>query len=436
MSRPSLLQHPLSFTSACLLLILTTASSVSGQAKFVANYDESKIPEYQLPNVLIDQQGHPIKTAKQWNQQRSDLLNVFAEQVYGKAPEACEISSKLISSSNDAVKGKAVRREVDVTFGGKAGSVTMRLLIYTPKNSIRSPAFLGLNFQGNHSVDPDPSISLNQNWMRNRQGITENNQADDSSRGVAASRWPVEMIIDHGFALVTIYYGDIDPDFDDQFENGIHGALKEEAKGIPAGEKWGSIAGWAYGLSRALDYLENDPMIDGSRVAVFGHSRLGKTSLWAGATDQRFKMVISNNSGCGGAALSRRAIGETVGRINTSFPHWFCDHYLKYNENENACPIDQHQLLALIAPRALYVASATEDQWADPKGEFMSSVEADAVYRLLGTDGLGGEKAPELMPEANQAINVGTIGYHLRDGKHDVTSYDWEQYLTLAKRHL
>jgi hypothetical protein len=419
------------------VLLLAFTATAPGQAKFVANYDESKIPEYQLPPILTSQSGQPIESAEQWqNQRRPELLELFTTQVYGRAPKAVAISSKLISTSMDAANGKAIRREVDVTFGGESGSVTMRLLIYTPKNAIKSPAFLGLNFQGNHSVDPDPSISLSERWMRNREGITENNRADESSRGVAASRWPAELIVDHGFALVTIYYGDIDPDFDDQFSNGIHGALATEASDIPADEKWGSIAGWAYGLSRALDYLETDSMIDGSRVAVFGHSRLGKTSLWAGANDPRFKMVISNNSGCGGAALSRRAIGETIGRINTSFPHWFCDNYLKYNENENSCPVDQHQLLALIAPRALYVASATGDQWADPKGEFLASTEADAAYRLLGTQGFGSSHPPENMPEADQAIRSGVIGYHLRSGKHDVTTYDWEQYLEFAKRNL
>ncbi len=424
---------PLLFAGTLLI-----PQSVQAQNNFVPNYDESKIPDYELPDPLVTEGGDRVTDAAMWNEvRRPELLKLFATEVYGTAPPPCEISHRVVSTESDALGGKALRREVDVFFGKTEQAPSMRLLIYTPQAATAPvPAFLTLNFQGNHSVDPDPAISLNSNWMRPREGAVENNRATAAARGVAASRWPIETIVDRGYALVTIYYGDIDPDFDDGFENGIHGYFKQQAASIPADERWGSIAGWAYGLSRALDYLEQDDRIDGSSVAVFGHSRLGKTSLWAGASDPRFKMVISNNSGCGGAALSRRAIGETVGRINTSFPHWFCDNFLKYNENENACPVDQHELIALIAPRAVYVASATEDQWADPKGEFLSARLADPVYRLLGTDGMGGSEAPSKMPAADAPIKSGTIGYHLRTGKHDVTDYDWAQYLDFADRHL
>ncbi len=425
---------PLMALAGCLLI----TPMVNAQGKFVANYDESKIPAYTLPNPLVTEAGDQVTDAAMWvSKRRPELLNLFATQVYGTAPPACEISHRLVSTKEDAIGGKAIRREVDVRFGSTDEAHAMRLLIYTPKsNEAAVPAFLTLNFQGNHSVDPDPTIALNQNWMRSRNGTVKNNQATELARGVAANRWPVETIIDRGYAFVTIYYGDIDPDFDDDFENGVHGHFEQQAASIPAKERWGSIAGWAYGLSRALDFLEQDKLIDGSAVAVFGHSRLGKTSLWAGASDPRFKMVISNNSGCGGAALSRRAIGETVGRINTSFPHWFCANFLQYNQNEDACPVDQHQLISLIAPRAVYVASATEDRWADPKGEFLSARYADPVYRLLGTSGLGGSDPPAKMPAPNSAIKTGAIGYHLRTGKHDVTDYDWAQYLDFADLHL
>jgi hypothetical protein len=423
--------------SVVLAAMLLVPSVAFAQKKFVPNYDETKIPSHTLPDPLVTESGDRVDDAAMWTKvRRPELLKLFQTQVYGRGPAPCEISHKLVSTKEDAVSGKAVRREVDVFFGSADEAPSMRLLIYTPKSARESAAFLGLNFNGNHSVDSDPSISLNTNWVRNRDGTTKDHRSTEAARGTASSRWPIEMIIDRGYALVTIYYGDIDPDFDDGFENGIHGYFRSQTGAIPQGEKWGSVAAWAFGLSRALDYLTEDPLIDGSRVAVIGHSRLGKTSLWAGASDPRFKLVISNDSGCGGAALSRRAIGETIGRINTSFPHWFCDNYVQYNENENACPVDQHELIALMAPRAVYVASATKDEWADPKGEFLACKGADPVYRLLGTDAMGGSEPPSQSPAADAPIKSGTIGYHLRTGKHDLAEYDWAQYLDFADRHL
>lgn len=411
--------------------------SASAQ-NFVANYDEAKVPDYQLPDPLRTEAGQAVKDAKTWQEvRRPEILELFQKHVYGRSPDPVPIRHEVVSTVEDALEGTAIRREIDITIGAEPQAVTMRMLLYTPHGSERAPAFLGLNFSGNHTVESDPRISITTNWVRDRKdGTTDGHRATEAGRGTATISWPAKMIVEQGFALATIYYGDIDPDFHDDFQNGIHPAFARWAAAVPEQERWGSIAGWAYGLSRALDYLQRDPLVDGSRVAVIGHSRLGKTALWAGASDPRFKLVISNNSGCGGAALSRRAFGETVGRINTAFPHWFCKRHRDYNENEAALPVDQHQLIALIAPRAVYVASASEDRWADPKGEFLSTVHADPVYRLLGTEGLGAAGPPEEMPAADQPVNSGTIGYHLRTGKHAVTHYDWSQYLDFAERHL
>ena len=367
-----------------------------------------------------------FESLKEWKKvHRPAIMDFFLTDVYGHYPQK-QVTPRfeLLEQSDKALGGKAVRKQVAIHLDGM--DTPILLLIYQPAGvKGKVPAFVGMNFKGNHQVNIDPEIIISAN------APTGKDLGTDAPRGAASSRWPLEEIVGAGYAVATIYRGDVDPDHDDGFKNGIHPLFYRAGQTKPDAEEWGTIGAWAWGLSRVMDYLEQDKSIDHKRVAVIGHSRLGKTSLWAGATDERFAIVISNDSGCGGAALSARKVGETVAKINKSFPHWFCDNYNKYSDNEEALLVDQQGLIALIAPRPVYVASATEDTWADPEGEFLSALYASPVYELYGKKGL----AVSSMPKPEQPSIEGYVGYHIRTGKHDITLYDWQQYIKFANKY-
>ncbi|NNM30503.1 MAG: acetylxylan esterase [Akkermansiaceae bacterium] len=403
-------------------------SAGAAEKKFVPNYDEAQVPAYELADPLAPGGGGKAATAAEWEESgRPRTLELFRTHVYGRVPagDAPKLTWTVAKENTEALGGTAVRREYLVRFGTEGGP-EIRMLLYVPKKAAGpSPAFLGLNFRGNQLVEPDPDITMEDGYIIGRGQAVKDHRATEASRGDGATRWPAKMLVERGYALATACCGDIDPDFDDGFKNGVHGMFPGER----TGDSWGTVAGWAWGLSRLLDVLGEIEEVDAGRVAVIGHSRLGKTALWAGANDERFAMVISNNSGCGGAALSKRAVGETVGRINTSFPHWFCTNFRRYNENEGELPVDQHQLIALIAPRPVYVASATGDRWADPKGEFLALRHAAPVYALYHDDPLGVDEQPAPGRPAGRVMR-----YHLRTGRHDITEWDWRHYLDFADR--
>lgn len=424
------------FTKLQLLSLLTVL--FLNQAKGQANYDENKVPDYSLPKLLVTQNGEKINDPESWMKiRRPEVLSLFEENMYGKIPGELKISSlKILEESNQALGGKAIRKQLLLTFENNGKKLDVNLLIYLPKTKKKVPLFVGYNFFGNHTVIDDPAIIVPGVWSRNSEKLkVTGNKPTEKSRGLNASRWAVDKIIDAGYGLATMFYCEVDPDkfgeYGVDFSDGVHPLLYKSGQTKPLANEWGAISAWAWGLSRAMDYFEIDDAIDQNKIIVMGHSRLAKTSLWVGALDQRFAIVISNESGCGGAALSRRKYGERLGGMRQYFAHWLCGNCAKYDDHEENLPVDQHMLIALIAPRPVYIASAEGDQWSDPKGEYLSGYFATPVYELFGKPGLSTDK----MPEINHPVMT-NIGYHIRSGVHDVTEYDWEQYIKFADKHL
>jgi hypothetical protein len=388
-----------------------------------------------LPDVLTMFDGTRVTSPSQWETRRTELQKLFVRQMYGQMPPVpIEMRFIVVDDTPDALNGSATRKQVTILLNGKTSGPQLHLLLYIPNHVHRPPVILGLNFWGNEEINTDSGIFIPQNWVVSGKNphidlsCVKDNLATTACRGISASRWPVSTILERGYALATAYRGDIDPDRKDGYSESIRAHYPELQK---QEDNFSTIGAWSWALSRILDYLETDPDVDAKKAAVFGWSRLGKAALWAAATDKRFAMAISDDSGAGGAKLSRRGMGETIRDLNTGFPYWFCNNFKKYDGQDATLPFDQHMLLAMIAPRPLYIASAIDDNWADPKGEFLSAVAASPVYELLGTSGLPTKQ----WPPVNHPV-LGQIGYHVRSGGHDVTAYDWAQFLDFADMHL
>ncbi|MDE0865997.1 MAG: acetylxylan esterase [Rubripirellula sp.] len=377
----------------------------NSQRRSEFNYYESKVPPYTLPDPLLANDGTPISTVNAWNQsRREELITLFRNKVYGNRPEAeYSIAFEQVAEQKNIWNGLATGRSMMATVSIGDREFNFPFVLFVPNQS-QAPVPAVIHINNRYFIPLEKAVSENDPF------------------------WPAKTLIERGYATASFHTSDVDPDRKDGYAEGIRAFFA--AGKPPTPDAWRSLSAWGWAASRILDHLETQSAIDSEQVAVVGHSRGGKTSLWAACEDPRFAVAYSNNSGCGGAALSRRAYGETVGRITSSFPHWFCESFAEYAKRESDIPVDQHELMALIAPRAVYVASADEDLWADPKGEYTALVSAAPVFELLGTKSI----TETTMPPLNQPRIAGKTGYHIRSGGHGLGEVDWNWFLDFTDR--
>lgn len=401
-------------------MIITTATVRADFPPF------DKLPAQKgLPDPLVMLDGKRVTTKEQWaSERRPELKKLFQHYMYGELPPPVKVEAKVEDEDAKAFGGKATLKDITLTFGGKH---KVHLLLAIPnKRTGPVPVFVGLNFAGNHATLHQSWIRVPTSWMYgNRKGV-KNNRASEAGRGTEVDTWAIEDTIDRGFAVATVYSGDIEPDRADVRE-GVQAVFDQGKRP----EAWGTIAAWAWGIHRVLDYLVTVPELDAGRIIVVGHSRLGKTALLAGAFDERIAVVMPHQAGMGGTAPSRGTVGESVKRINTSFPHWFNGNYKLFNDVPEKLPFDQHCLVALCAPRPVLFTNAQEDSWANPDGQFEVLQAADPVYRFLGAGGLEAKSRPEL-----GTLTDGKLGYWIRAGKHSMARADWKIFVDYASKHL
>jgi len=418
--------------SICVASQQTPNAPPKEVAGIPVNYDEGLVGSYTLPDPLILANGKPVRDANTWlKKRRPELVRLFEENQFGRSPaqatRPAKMSFEVFDRGTPALEGKALRRQVTVRFSSDKNGPKMDLLIYLPADARKPvPLLLNLSFAANSSTVDDPGIKPGEVWGRDKKKVP-------AVQGRAFGRLNVAPLLAQGIGVATVYYGDIDPDFEGGVPYGVRALYLKAGQKDPGADEWGSIGAWAWGLSRALDYLETDKGVDAKRVAIMGVSRLGKTVLWAGAHDPRFALVIASCSGEGGAAISRRNYGETVKHLvaPTRYPYQFAANYQKYADHLDQSPIDSHMLVALMAPRPVLLQTGDADFWSDPKGEFLAGVAAGPVYRLLGRQGLDTDQ----MPAAGQPI-MKTLGYYMHAGGHGTIPSDWDQFIKFLQLHL
>ncbi|MFH5882902.1 acetylxylan esterase [Halalkalibaculum sp. DA3122] len=392
------------FRWIALLICLCSFQIAQGQE---TNYDESNVPDYTLPDLFTTSEGTLAETTNEWEfNRRVEIIELFEEHVYGQVPDHFDsIEFSTVSSNPEALNGSVTARQVQITVGRKGKSIRIGLNLLIP-NDVQSPVPV--------------TVLINHRGPENM----------DIARQVKKDFWPAEYIVKQGYAAAVFDVEDLSDDNPETYDEDLLKTLYPEQLEKKSGMR--TISAWAWGAMRVMDYIVRAPELDQERSVLVGHSRGGKTALWAGAQDFRWAVTVSNESGAGGAALSRRRFGETVQRINSGFPYWFTPNFNTYNDNESALPVDQHMLIALIAPRAVYVASAQEDQWADPRGEYLSLFHGSRVYQQIY--GIPIFLPPEL-PDENTPVHTSHAGYHIRKGEHDLTLYDWQQFLHFSNHY-
>jgi hypothetical protein len=384
-------------------------------------------PNPDSPDPLAMFNGQPVATPRQWfARRRPELKSLFQHYMYGWFPPPAKVRATVTYRDTNFFGGKATLKLVSLKFGPPEAPVIHLMLVAPNRRRGPAPVFLGMNFSGNHTLLADTNVPLASSWMAGNPPYVTNHRATEAGRGTETHVWELEQSIDRGYAVATYYYGDVEPD-----TTNAQGGVRETIRLPRADDDWGAVAAWAWGLQRAVDYLARDRDIDRRRIALVGHSRLGKACLLAAAFDDRIALVIPLQAGCGGTAPSRGRVGESVKRINTSFPHWFCDVFKQFNDQPQLLPFDQHCLIALCAPRPVLLGAAVEDTWANPVGAFDMLRAADKVYRFLGAEGL----AATALPATNTLVDS-NLGYFIRPGKHSMTKEDWKCFLDFADKHL